>query len=74
MLEHFALGGADIAVIRIHGHAEPFQRAGHQASDLEPAPVHAVTRAVDVASWYALVRLHEIEAFAHPGGAGGASE
>ena len=30
--------------------------------------MHAVTGAVDVATRYALVRLHEIEAFAHPRG------
>ena len=41
--------------------------AGRGAAQLEPAAVHAVAGAVDVAAGDALVRLHQVEALAPPG-------
>src|SRR5205085_7991873 len=70
MLEELPLGGADVAVVRIERDAEALEEARRPRPQLQPAPVHAVARAIDVAAGNTLVRLHEIEALAAPGGAG----
>src|ERR1051325_1104547 len=72
MLEELPLGGADVAMIGIEDEAEPLDHAGNASAQLEPAAVHAVARAIDVAARNALVRLHDVEALAPPGRAGGA--
>src|SRR5260370_295016 len=69
VLEHAPLGAADVAVVGIEGHAEPLERSRRRAPELEPAPVHPVSRAVQVASRNALVRLHHLEPLAAPGAA-----
>ena len=49
----------------------PSRSSGPAAAraQLEPAPVHAVAGAVEVAAGDALVRLHHVEAVAPPRGA-----
>src|SRR5947208_2481219 len=74
VLEHLFFGAADVAVIRIQGDSNPFQYRGRALSQLEPAAMHAVARAVDVAARDALVRLHDVEALSSPRRARGARE
>src|SRR5467141_725482 len=66
VLEHLPLGAADVAVIRIQGNSNPLQNRGRAAPQVEPAAMHAVARAVDIAARDALVRLHDVEALAPP--------
>ena len=65
---------ANVAVVGVERDAQALERPRDGAPQLEPAPVHAVARPVDVAAGNALVRLHEVEAFASPGRARGARE
>src|SRR5216683_1743806 len=74
VLEHLFFGAANVAVIRIQGNSNSFQYRSRAAPQVEPAAMHAVTRAVDVAARDALVRLHDVEAHAPPGLARGARE
>src|SRR5206468_4213009 len=67
MLEHAALFGADVGVIRVERDAEALERARRRAPDFEPARVHAVAGPVEVAAGNTLVGLDEIE-FARPPG------
>src|SRR5258708_7505679 len=74
VLEHLFFGAANVAVIRIQGNSDSFQYRSRAAPQLEPAAMHAVAGAVDVATRDALVRLHDVEAHAPPGLARGACE
>src|SRR2546428_806146 len=74
VLEHLFFGAADVAVIRIQGNSNPFQYRSRALSQLEPAAMHAVARAVDVAARDALVRLHYVEALSSPRRGRGARE
>src|SRR5712691_4880959 len=74
VLEHFLLRAAYVAVIRIQGNSNSFQYRGRAAPQVEPAAMHAVAGAVDVAARDALVRLHDVEAHAPPRLARGACE
>src|SRR2546425_1761141 len=74
VLEHLFFGAADVAVIRIQGNSNPFQNRSRALSQLEPAAMHAVARAVDVAARDALVRLHYVEALSSPRRGRGARE
>src|SRR6185503_14290375 len=74
MLEHALLGAAHVMVVRVERHAGALERARRGAPQREPAPVHAVAGAVDVAARDALVRLHHVEMLALPGAARGARE
>ena len=74
VLEHLLLGAADVAVIGIERHAQALERPRGRAAQIEPAPMHAIARAVDLAARDALVRLHDVEAAAPPGVARGARE
>ena len=58
MLEHTALGGADIVVVGIERDADALRQPGRGAPDLQPVRVNAVACAVKVAARDALVRLH----------------
>src|SRR2546427_5552185 len=66
VLEHLFFGAADVAVIRIQGNSDSFQYRSRALSQAEPAAMHAVARAVDVAAPDALVRLHDVEALSSP--------
>src|SRR5712691_2904833 len=74
VLEHLLLGAADVAMIRIQGNSDSFQYRSRALSQLEPAAMHAVARAVEVASRDALVRLHDVEALSSPRRARGTRE
>src|SRR5258706_6546905 len=74
MLEGPPLRGADITVVRIQRHAQAFEERRCGSPQLEPAPMHAVAGAIDVAAGNALVRLHKVEARPPPRRASGARE
>src|SRR3989475_6557258 len=74
VLEHLPLGVADVAVIRVQGNSDSFQYRSRALSQLEPAAMHAVAGAVDVAARDALVRLYYVEALSSPRRARGARE
>src|SRR5436853_7929844 len=66
VLEHLFFGAADVAVIRVQGDSDSFQYRSRALSQLEPAAMHAVAGAVDVAARDALVRLPHVEALPSP--------
>src|SRR5258708_18019567 len=74
VLERALARAADVAMIGIESDAEALERPCRGAAQLEPAPVHAVPGAIDVAARNALVRLHHVEGFAAPGSARRAGE
>src|SRR5467141_2554942 len=61
VFEHLSFGDANEAVLRIQGNSNPVQYRSRAAPQIEPAAMHAVAGAVDVAAGDALVRLHDIE-------------
>src|SRR5207249_698957 len=60
--------------MRIERDAQPLGDSRRGATQLEPASMHAVAGAVDVAARDALVRLHQIESVPPPGPARGLRE
>src|SRR5690349_22320567 len=74
MFEQPPLGGADVAVVWAYRHPQALEHAGNARAQFEPAPVHAVAGAIDVAAGNAFVRLHDVKALAPPGRARGARE
>src|SRR5712691_5633629 len=74
VLEHLFFCAANVAVIRIQGNSDSFQYRSRALSQVEPAAMHAVASAVDVAARDALVRLHDVEALSSPRLARGARE
>src|SRR5262249_45005735 len=74
VLEHRLFRVAHIPMKRIEGGTQPLPGGSRFPADFEPAPVHPVARPIDVASRGALVRLHQVEAFAPAGRARGVRE
>src|SRR3954462_6014570 len=72
MLEQPPLGATYVAMVRTDGDAQALEDTRRACTQLEPAPVHAVAGAIDIAARDTLVRLHDVEPLAPPRGARGA--